>query len=418
LCRSPTPRPARLLRRTRARTLRLAESFEAALGPTLAVPLSPELNPPLWELGHIGWFADRWVARQPDSQRERGARADPMAALAPARQAARGLDADALYDSSAVPHDARWSLPLPGLAATRADLQASLDETLALLARAPDTDDGLYAFRLTLFHEDMHGEAWCYMAQVLDIDAGESAPPPPAAHNASLSLDAASWTLGWQGPGFAFDNELQSQTVELAPFDIDAQAVSWARYLPAVDAGAVPVPRYLKHEDGRWWRRAAGQWHALDLQAPACHLSATEALAWCAWAGRRLPTEAEWEYACRGGPIDKTASAFHFYAGEPSNELPTDQANYAYRGSPNRTRRVGLFKPNRLGLYDMHGNVLEWCSDAGRNAIGEAVRYARGGSWNDPPGTASSHVPFLPTVRYASLGLRVVRARAVERPMK
>ena len=313
---------AQLLRRTRARTLRLAEAFEAALGPALAVPLSPELNPPLWELGHLGWFADRWVARQPVSQRECGARADPTAALAPARQAARGLDADALYDSSTVPHDTRWSLPLPDLATTRADLQASLDETLTLLARAPDTDDGLYAFRLALFHEDMHGEAWCYMAQVLDIDAGESAPLALAAHNAALSLAAAPWTLGWQGPGFAFDNELHGQTVELAPFDIDAQAVSWARYLPAVDAGAVPVPRYLNREDGQWWRRAAGHWHALDLQAPACHLSATEAQAWCAWAGRRLPTEAEWEYAAHhaqgfhwGQVWEWTASAFAPFPG-------------------------------------------------------------------------------------------------------
>lgn len=93
------------LRESRARTLALFTACEAALGPTLAVPCAPELNPPLWELGHIGWFADWWIARHP--QRARGLAAEPDAPRLPARQAARGVDADALYDSSRVPHDTR-----------------------------------------------------------------------------------------------------------------------------------------------------------------------------------------------------------------------------------------------------------------------------------------------------------------------
>lgn len=125
----------------------------------------------------------------------------------------------------------------------------------------------------------------------------------------------------------------------------------------------------------------------------------------------RLPTQDEWEYACRGGPIDKAASAFHFYVPEPRNDLPPNLANYAHVGGPNRTVKAGQYPPNKLGIYDMHGLVLEWCSDAGKNAIGEDTRIARGGSWNDSAGTASSPKQFLPTVRYASLGLRVVRVR-------
>ena len=126
----------------------------------------------------------------------------------------------------------------------------------------------------------------------------------------------------------------------------------------------------------------------------------------------RLPTSDEWEYACRGGPMtDRAESAFWYYLGKPSNELPPDKANYAHKGGPNRTVKVGQFPPNKLGLHDMHGNVLEWCSDLGKNAIGETIRVARGSSWNDPPLGADRVLQFLPTVRYPSLGLRMLRAQ-------
>lgn len=313
---------AALLREARARTLRLLDAWESALGPALQVPQAEGLNPLLWELGHIGWFADRWIARNP--RRAQGARADPDAPRGPARQAARGLDADALYDSSAVPHAVRWALPLPDLPGTRADLEAQLHDTLALLARepsgeAPDGEDAaLYFFRLALFHEAMHAEAWVYMAQAMGIDPGEAPPPPAAPVDAPLRLPAGDWTQGWPGPGFAFDNELRGQTLALAAFEIDAQPVHWARYLPAVQAGAVGVPRHLRPDGGgRWQQRLHGRWQALNPWAPVCHIGLREAQAWCRWAGRRLPTEAEWEYAAHhaegfawGQVWEWTASAF------------------------------------------------------------------------------------------------------------
>ncbi|MDQ7746720.1 selenoneine synthase SenA [Hydrogenophaga pseudoflava] len=331
---------AQALTDARERSMALFGASQAALGPDLRVPCTPELNPPLWELGHIGWFADWWLARNP--QRGRGVAADPAVPRRPARQAARGVDADALYNSSEVPHDRRWQLDLPDADAVRADLAASLADTLALLEHAPEDDQGLYFFRLALFHEDMHAEAAMYMAQTLGFDPVVRLPQTGRGAHATgfLDIDATTWTLGRSGPGFAFDNELGPHAVPVAAFEIDAQPVSWARFLPFVEHGSYAqrrfwsapgwiwrlsqerqAPRHLRRTPQGWEQQRFGRWQALDLSAPASHLSAFEAQAWCAWAGRRLPTEAEWEVAAqrpgfRWGEVwEWTASPFAPYPG-------------------------------------------------------------------------------------------------------
>ncbi|MFO0232098.1 MAG: DinB family protein, partial [Burkholderiales bacterium] len=144
---------AEALRASRADTLATFEAYRRAL-PDLAVPLRGGLNPPLWEIGHVGWFQDFWIGRNPALPD--GPRADPAA---PRRAPAGRADADALYHSSFVEHASRWSLPLPSVDETLDTLAAQLGRTLALLAEADDDDDALYFFRLALLHEDMHHEA-------------------------------------------------------------------------------------------------------------------------------------------------------------------------------------------------------------------------------------------------------------------
>src|SRR5881394_2149817 len=119
---------------------------ERLLGPKL-----PIVNPPLWEIGHVGWFQEHWCLRWDEGE------------LAPSILPG----ADRLYDSSNVAHDTRWDLPLPNMAATRAYLSDVLEQTLERLAREPENERLRYFVRLSTLHEDMHAEALHYTHQTL-----------------------------------------------------------------------------------------------------------------------------------------------------------------------------------------------------------------------------------------------------------
>jgi formylglycine-generating enzyme required for sulfatase activity len=130
----------------------------------------------------------------------------------------------------------------------------------------------------------------------------------------------------------------------------------------------------------------------------------------------RLPTEAEWEYACRGGATSEEQCSYHFYLDRPTNDLSPEQANFSGNSLDGRApkgkylerpTRVGAYPPNRLGLCDMHGNVDQWCADAWPGGWGP-VR--RGGSWFSYGSgcRASSRLDFKPLLGNASLGFRLV----------
>jgi formylglycine-generating enzyme required for sulfatase activity len=129
----------------------------------------------------------------------------------------------------------------------------------------------------------------------------------------------------------------------------------------------------------------------------------------------RLPKETEWEYACRGGPMaDKLDSAFDFYFAKPTNTLLLEEANIGADKGLNRTCKVGSYKPNVLGLYDMHGNVWEWCDDLfdPKNPATASDRvYRGGGSWGNDGAfcRAATRDRALPTAPDLHLGLRLAR---------
>jgi formylglycine-generating enzyme required for sulfatase activity len=137
----------------------------------------------------------------------------------------------------------------------------------------------------------------------------------------------------------------------------------------------------------------------------------------------RLPSEAEWEYACRERAASEEDCAFDFYCGRPSNDLSSDQANFngqnpagsAPRGRfLGRTTRVGSYPPNRLGVYDMHGNVWQWCVDYYEE--GRTARVCRGGCWRSPG--ALCRASYRGTIesldRMNRIGVRLAAAPASE----
>ncbi len=323
------------LQDARATTLTLFECLlQAGYDVPSKVPYLATINPPLWELGHTAWFCEWFVLREAQSSH-------------PAAAQRHGLlqCGDDWFDSNTVPHRARWTLALPSAGALKTYCHEVLDRTLDKLGRAAAHDSALYPYRLALAHEDMHGEALWYTMQTLGV-----APPPALLrrapdHTPGVDIGYPGGTLllgsGNDG-GFVFDNERLAHAHHVAPFRIDATLVGNAQYADFVDDGGYQQRQFWSAAGSAWlmqqersspryWERDAGAWrtrrfgHAATLAGgePVRHVNLYEAQAYCAWAGRRLPTEAEWEYAALsaqpgfhwGQLWEWTASPFEPYAG-------------------------------------------------------------------------------------------------------
>lgn len=314
------------LRDSRRRTLSWTDDL---LEEQWAVPRRPGINPPAWELAHLAWFAEFWVLRGPHRVTDAGS----------TRAARPPLHAgpDEWLDSSLIAHERRWAVPLPR-DRVRAMLDAQLAACIEAVPHAGD-DRALYFHRLALFHEDMHAEAFAWMRAALGYPAPRGVALPRAGRPALTTVEGGDVVLGGarMPPAFAFDNELPGSPTAVPSFEIDTAPVTTGMYLDFVEAGGYEHPDYWPGEAGRWradegrrhperWRRAGGgtlpagsrwearwfdRWQPLDPAQPMIHVNAFEAEAYCRWAGRRLPTAAQWEHAARStesGPRDGTGA--------------------------------------------------------------------------------------------------------------
>ena len=348
----------------RRRTLELVEDLTEE---QLRVPQLETINPPLWELGHLAWFQERWVLRHAHGR-------PPLRA-----------DADALYDSAAVAHDTRWDRPLPGRRETLAYLRDVQAHVLDLLGGREPSPGMAYFVQLAVFHEDMHGEAFAYTRQTL----GQAAPAfcrPALAGGAGegpltgdVVVPGGTFLLGAErGEGFVFDNEKWAHPVEVRPFAVARAPVTQAEFAAFVDEGGYARREFWDEAGWRWrtaaeargpiyWRRAGGGWERRDFdrwlplepQLPVCHVNWHEARAYCRWAGRRLPTEVEWEMAAADTILSGRKRRFPWGDDPPSPDL----ANLD--GAAGGRVEVGAFAAgdSAWGCRQLLGNVWEWTAD-------------------------------------------------------
>ncbi|MDH4171905.1 MAG: SUMF1/EgtB/PvdO family nonheme iron enzyme [Acidimicrobiia bacterium] len=327
-------------------------------------PYLPTVNPPIWEIAHAAWFAEWFVLRQLHGD------------------AALMADVDARYDSAAVPHVTRWQLAYPDAGATRGYVR---HVGRALADRVLD-DGGLdstaYYTLYAVMHHDAHTEALTYTRQTLGWSPPPDRPrvPVPAAAGGDRDLEVAGGRLllgASRTQPFVMDNERWAHPVAVAAFSMAAEAVTMDQFRAFVADGGyqraelwspdgwawrhevgAAHPVYWRQDETGWQHRCFDEWRAVDQDADLAmvHVNWWEAQAYCTWAGRRLPTEAEWERAATTG-ADGVKQ--WWYPWGPRDAEPDDAA---LDGRSGGVVPVAAFAAGDgpWGHRQLIGNVWEW----------------------------------------------------------
>jgi gamma-glutamyl hercynylcysteine S-oxide synthase len=387
---------------TAVRNRSLGLTTESLGDPDLTSQVSPLMSPLVWDLAHVGNYEELWLLRE-------AAGATPMRP-----------EIDSLYDAFEHPRASRPSLPLlppkeaeDYIATVRYKVLDSLEKA-RLDTGNPLTDNG-FVYGMVLQHEHQHDETMLATHQLrqgapalLDPSADVPKAQPPA--RAEVVIEAGPFVMGTSDDPWAYDNERPAHVVNVPAFAIDTLPVTNAAYTSFIESGGYRDPRWwdpqgwdwrqsTKAESPLFWTKDGGQWlrrrfghtEPVPSDEPVQHVSWYEADAYARWAGKRLPTEAEWEKAARWDPVAERSRRYPW-----GDAFASDKANLGQRRL--RPTPVGSFPEGEsaYGVRQLLGDVWEWTSsdflpypgfrtfpykEYSEVFFGPDYKVLRGGSW-------------------------------------
>lgn len=393
----------------RERTLSLIEPLDDE---QLNRVYSPLLSPLAWDLGHIANFEELWLVQTVGG-----------------REPLRG-ELGRFYDAIENPRRTRGELPILRDAELRAyldDVRQRALEVLAEVDLSEDAEDPLlrggFVYEMLIAHEHQHDETMLQLLQMVEgyelpkasgvsrgvghLSPGQvprqlarhfEYPPVREMPHASgtIRIEGGSYEIGAPADGFAYDNERPRHTVEIEPFEIDRTPASNAAYTQFMEETGAEPPMYWERDgEGGWLRTAMGRRVPVDPAAPVVHVSWHEADAFARWAGKRLPSEQEWEVAASspaGGP-----------------ETPPYEGKSAHRRGIEMVGRV--WEWTRSDLLPYPGFEPFPYREYSEVFFGDAYKVLRGGSWATHPNVmrASFRNWDLPQRRQIFAGVRCAR---------
>ena len=360
---------------------RLLESFNETRETTLGliknlqkddfgVQTAVFMSPPKWHIGHVSWLNEIVLSK---TQKDYKFYSDEFSGYL-----------NSYYNQFGKPHDKskRGIMSRPTVDEILEYFDAITDRVRKVISKPLDKDIA-YLFTMAIHHECQHQELLVYDLQHL---LGEQYRPPQRKQpetptnieKNSIKIDGGLYNMGYSGNDYCYDIELPEHKTYLNDFKIDNFLVSNREFLDFMNDGGYEdysfwlsdgwdavkennwiAPMYWEKEEDVWFTRDFAGKRKINPDEAVCHVSFYEAAAYCKWAGKRLPTEAEWEKAALWNEEKQTKTDFPW-----GNERPTAELANLLESNVWNCSTVGAYEKGKssYGCYQMIGDVWEWTS--------------------------------------------------------